>query len=128
VHFAELSALTTLITFNNSSGFGHNLALAALAAGDKVIATTRPQSLTKLDELKSRGANVLGLDVTAPLEELHEIAKEAVKVHGRIDVLVNNAGELRRLTANFVDVDLLFVNKGTSKSVRSRKSRKFCRI
>jgi len=83
--------LVWLIT-GTSSGLGRNLALAALARGDKVIATTRPQSLAKLKDIESQGGNLLGLDVTAPLEELHKIAKEAVKVYGRIDVLVNNAG------------------------------------
>ena len=43
-------------------------------------------------DLKEQGADVLELDVTEPLEKLHEIAKEAVKIHGRIDVVVNNAG------------------------------------
>jgi NAD(P)-dependent dehydrogenase (short-subunit alcohol dehydrogenase family) len=86
------------INFNTySSGFGHNLALAALARGDTVIATTRPQSLAKLDEIKGHGATLLGLDVTAPLEELHKIANEAVEIHGRIDVLVNNAGQRHSL-------------------------------
>ena len=32
------------------------------------------------------------LDVTASLEELHAVAKKAIAIYGRIDVLVNNAG------------------------------------
>jgi NAD(P)-dependent dehydrogenase (short-subunit alcohol dehydrogenase family) len=33
------------------------------------------------------------LDVTASLERLSGIAKEAVGIYGRVDVVVNNAGE-----------------------------------
>jgi len=73
-----------------SSGFGEQLALEALSRGDKVIATARNPS--KLDSLKKAGANVMALDVTAPLEELQASATEAYRVYNRIDVLVNNAG------------------------------------
>ncbi|KAF8884617.1 hypothetical protein BD779DRAFT_766446 [Infundibulicybe gibba] len=84
-------SLVWLIT-GTSTGLGRELALAALARGDKVIATSRTRSLSKLAELKSAGANVLELDVTDSLENLHKIAKEAVEIHGRVDVLINNAG------------------------------------
>ena len=60
--------------------------------GDKVIATGRARSLHKLEELRALGADVLELDVTAPLNTLHEIAKKAVAIHGGVDVVVNNAG------------------------------------
>jgi len=78
-----------------SSGLGLELSLAALKRGDKVIATGRPRSMEKLAELKAKGADILQLDVTAPLETLQDVAKEAVRIYGRIDVLVNNAGTLR---------------------------------
>ena len=42
-------------------------------------------------ELKERGAEVLELDVVAPLSQLQEIANEAVGIYGKIDVVVNNA-------------------------------------
>ena len=74
------------------SGFGRDLAIAALNRGDKVIATARGRSLAKLADLKNQGADVLELDATSPLETLHGIAKQAIAFHGRIDVLVNNAG------------------------------------
>ena len=63
-----------------------------LARGDKVISTSRARSLPKLAELKEKGAAILELDVTAPLNELHEVAAKAVAIYGHIDVVVNNAG------------------------------------
>jgi len=83
--------LVWLIT-GTSSGFGKELSLALLERGDKVIATARSRSLTKLSDLKERGANTLELDVTAPLGQLHAVAKTAIAIHGKIDVVVNNAG------------------------------------
>ncbi|CAA7269832.1 unnamed protein product [Cyclocybe aegerita] len=85
------SQLVWLIT-GTTSGLGRDLALEALKRGDKVIATGRARSVTKLADLKEKGADVLELDVTATLEDLHEIAKKAIAIHGRVDVLVNNAG------------------------------------
>jgi len=63
-----------------------------LKRGESVIATGRSRSIVKLDDLKAKGADIIELDVTSPLETLHEVAKKAVEIHGRIDVLVNNAG------------------------------------
>ncbi|KAK7019203.1 hypothetical protein VNI00_018161 [Paramarasmius palmivorus] len=85
------SSLVWLIT-GTSTGFGRELALAALHRGDKVIATTRARSFSQLDDLKAKGAEIIQLDVTAPLEELQEIAKKAVAIYGQVDVVVNNAG------------------------------------
>jgi NAD(P)-dependent dehydrogenase (short-subunit alcohol dehydrogenase family) len=50
--------------------------------------------MSKLEDLKDLGADILQLDVTAPLLELHKIAEQALGIHRRVDVVVNNAGEL----------------------------------
>ena len=73
-----------------STGFGRELVHAALSRGDKVIATAR--NANKLELLKEVGADIMELDVTASLEDLKKSAEKAYKLHGRIDVLVNNAG------------------------------------
>ncbi|KAK0472707.1 hypothetical protein IW261DRAFT_1404863 [Armillaria novae-zelandiae] len=71
---------------------GSELVIAALERGEKVIATARGGSLSQLEDLKALGADVLELDVTVSLDELCVIAEKAIDIHGRIDVLVNNAG------------------------------------
>ncbi|KAJ3032335.1 hypothetical protein HDV00_007607 [Rhizophlyctis rosea] len=78
-----------LIT-GTSSGMGHALALTALRRGHKVIATARNAS--KLSSLVKDGAHALQLDVTWREDRIQQAVDEAVKVYGRIDVLVNNAG------------------------------------
>ncbi|KAF5351889.1 hypothetical protein D9756_007556 [Leucocoprinus leucothites] len=87
------SQLVWLIT-GTSSGFGRELVISALNRGDKVIATTRARSLTQLDDLKARGAEILELDVTDPVETVKSVVAKALSIYGRIDVLVNNAGSL----------------------------------
>ncbi|EKM54430.1 uncharacterized protein PHACADRAFT_210230 [Phanerochaete carnosa HHB-10118-sp] len=66
--------LIWLIT-GTSYGLGRDLTLAALRRGDKVIATSRARSFDELADLKAQGADILELDVTAPPEKLHEVAK-----------------------------------------------------
>ncbi|TCD69271.1 hypothetical protein EIP91_008206 [Steccherinum ochraceum] len=78
-----------------SSGFGRDLTLALLRRGDKVIATARGRSIAKVADLKEKGADVIEFDVTDPLDKLESVAKEAVKIHGRVDVVVNNAGYIQ---------------------------------
>ena len=76
------------------------MTLAALKRGDKVIATARGRSFAKLADLKEQGAEIMELDVNAPLDVLHAAAKKAVDVYGHVDVVVNNAGRLYVLWAS----------------------------
>ncbi len=69
-----------------SSGFGRAIAEAALAAGQRVIATARDvRSIADLE--KAGSCEVMALDVTDP-----ENVREAISAAGPVDVLVNNAG------------------------------------
>jgi NAD(P)-dependent dehydrogenase (short-subunit alcohol dehydrogenase family) len=70
---------------------GRELVLEALARGDKVIATARGRSFAKLKDLQEKGADTIELDITWTLDKLREVAREAIAIHGRVDVLVNNA-------------------------------------
>lgn len=73
-----------------SSGFGFEIAKAAIAAGDNVAATSRDAS--KLSELEQAGALVLSLDIGAGDEAVKKVVNKAIKALGSIDVLINNAG------------------------------------
>jgi NAD(P)-dependent dehydrogenase (short-subunit alcohol dehydrogenase family) len=74
----------------HSTGLGREFTFAALKRGDKVIATAR--NLSKIQELHGHGADILELDVTWSFERLEEVVQQAITAHGRVDVLVNNAG------------------------------------
>jgi NAD(P)-dependent dehydrogenase (short-subunit alcohol dehydrogenase family) len=71
-----------------SSGFGQEIALAALAHGDTVVATARDPN--KLGDLASHGAITERLDVTDSDAALQKAVEGIVAKTGRIDILVNN--------------------------------------
>ncbi|WP_036961290.1 SDR family NAD(P)-dependent oxidoreductase [Promicromonospora kroppenstedtii] len=76
----------------SSRGFGRALALAALAAGDRVAATARrPEQLDDLVAQYGERVLPLRLDVTDPVGVRAALA-EAASRFGRLDVIVNNAG------------------------------------
>lgn len=75
-----------------SSGFGLAIAQAVIARGDTLVATARdPASLAELQSQAPDRVSALQLDVTnAP--QIRQVVREVASRHGRVDVLVNNAG------------------------------------
>jgi len=59
--------------------------VAALSRGDKVIATAR--DVGKIQDLKSRGAYIMQLDVRDEFGAIQQKATEAIGVYGRVDVV-----------------------------------------
>ena len=75
------------------SGIGAATARAALAAGDRVVATGRNLDKVRRALGDGAGANLVFVPLDVGNEAQAKIAvDEAVKAFGRIDVLVNNAG------------------------------------
>ena len=95
-----------VIITGGSSGIGKALAFEFGLKGSKILITGRNKDeLSKTaKELEAKGINnhVVCADVTLP-EDNTRMAEEAVRVFGRIDVLINNAGISMR--AIFEDVD-----------------------
>jgi NAD(P)-dependent dehydrogenase (short-subunit alcohol dehydrogenase family) len=82
---------TWLIT-GASRGFGREIAIAALEAGDNVAATARrPELLADLVMKYGERAFALSLDVTDPASA-EDAVQRTVDTFGRLDVVVNNAG------------------------------------
>lgn len=76
-----------------SSGLGYSLAKAAIAAGHKVIATSRNPSKTpdKVAEITSLGGLWAALDVASPSLEAQFQDTILPLTNGKIDVVINNA-------------------------------------
>ena len=98
-----------------SSGIGYAFAQAFHAQGAKVILSALTDTELALVCAELEGATPLAFDV-ADFEALPAIAQQALSVHGRIDVLVNNAGITQRALAKdtsfdvyrrLIDIDLM---------------------
>lgn len=76
-----------------SSGLGYEIALNAQAAGFTVIGTvrSRTKAAEQVEKIEKNGGKCLVLDVTNP-DACFDVFHQAEQIHGRIDVLVNNAG------------------------------------
>jgi len=86
------SAGRVWLVTGSSSGLGRELVRAAIAHGDRVVATARDTSaVTDLVALAPQRVRPVRLDVTEP-DSVRAAVAEADRAFGRIDVLVNNAG------------------------------------
>ncbi len=86
-----MTSSKTLLITGVSSGFGRELAQAALAVGHKVVGTVRSEQALQEFEALSPAASGRVLDVT-DFDAIDGVVSEIEKSVGPIDVLVNNAG------------------------------------
>ena len=76
----------------SSRGFGRSLVTAAVAAGDRVVATARrPETLADLVAAHGDAVFPVALDVTDPAAVATAV-QQGIDRFGRLDVVVNNAG------------------------------------
>lgn len=87
----EIKEAVVLVT-GASSGIGEATARAAAQSGARVVLLARRKD--RIDALAEELGNALAVacDVTRP-EQVHQAVRAAMDKFGRIDVLVNNAGQ-----------------------------------
>ncbi|BCF93512.1 2-dehydro-3-deoxy-D-gluconate 5-dehydrogenase KduD [Paraburkholderia largidicola] len=98
-HPFDLGGKVALVTGSNT-GLGAGMARALAAAGCDIVGVSRSDDSDTAQQVKALGRRYVGvsadLSSTAPIDDIVGAALEAC---GRIDVLVNNAGIIRRADA-----------------------------
>ena len=100
----ELTKNTILIT-GGTSGLGYEFASQLLALGNTIIITGRNQS--KLDQAKKQLPEVhtFQSDVSDP-KAIAELYTQVIKQFADLNILINNAGEMRKLNLHDTSIDL----------------------
>ncbi|WP_227246488.1 2-dehydro-3-deoxy-D-gluconate 5-dehydrogenase KduD [Paraburkholderia caribensis] len=95
----DLSGKVALVTGSNT-GLGAGMARALAAAGCDIVGVSRSDDSDTAQQVKALGRRYAG--VSADLSDIapvDDIVRAALGACGRIDVLVNNAGIIRRADA-----------------------------
>lgn len=99
-----------VIITGGSSGIGKALAFEFGKHGSKILVTGRnQQNLEKVvEELRQAGIDAAGFQSDVSKEDDNRrMAEEAVRLYGKIDVLINNAGISMRALFEDVDIEVL---------------------
>jgi 2-dehydro-3-deoxy-D-gluconate 5-dehydrogenase len=92
----DLTAKTAIVT-GASSGIGQGIAVALAAAGARIVGVARSSMAETAQRVATAGSAFQA--VTADLstiEPVQRIIEEAASASGRVDILVNNSGIIRR--------------------------------
>jgi uncharacterized oxidoreductase len=100
----DLKNNTVLIT-GGTSGFGYEFASKLLDLGNTVIITGRNQA--KLDQTKKNlpKVHIFQSDVSDP-KAIVELYNQVIKQFPALNILINNAGEMRKINLHDPSIDL----------------------
>ena len=100
----ELSNNTILIT-GGTSGFGYEFASRLIALGNTVIITGRDQAKLDLTKKKLPGVHTFQSDVSKA-EDIKQLYKNVTTQFPQLNILINNAGEMRKIDLQDESIDL----------------------
>lgn len=105
----ELKNNTILIT-GGASGFGYEFASRLLALGNTVIITGRDQEKLNLAKKKLPGLHTYQSDVSDP-DAITSLAKKVMSQFPDLNMLINNAGEMRQINLHDPSIDLMDITR-----------------
>jgi len=100
----ELTNNTILIT-GGTSGFGYEFANRLIALGNTVIITGRDQVKLDLTKKQLPGIHTFQSDVSDP-EAIKQLYKNVTAQFPQLNILINNAGEMRKIDLQDESIDL----------------------
>ena len=105
----QLRDNTILIT-GGTSGLGYEFASRLVDLGNTVIITGRDQN--KLDQTKKSlpGVHCFQSDVSDP-QAIMELYEKVIKQFPKLNVLINNAGEMRKISLHDTSIDLINITR-----------------
>jgi NAD(P)-dependent dehydrogenase (short-subunit alcohol dehydrogenase family) len=95
---SDIVAGKVAVVTGAGGGIGKGIALALAAAGARVVVNDISASAAQgvVDEIKAAGGEaVASTDSVATRESAEHIVQNAIDLYGKIDIVVNNAGNLR---------------------------------
>ena len=92
----DLTGKTAIVT-GASSGIGQGIAVELAAAGARIAGVARSSQEETAAQVKMAGGGYLAVQADlATIEPVERILDEAIRWAGRADILINNAGIIRR--------------------------------
>ena len=90
-----------------STGLGQGMSLALADAGARVVGVDYVEMPETLEQVEAMGGKFIGIKANLmSIEPIQGIIEKAVEVFGRVDILINNAGIIRREDSiNFTEKD-----------------------
>jgi uncharacterized oxidoreductase len=100
----------TILITGGTSGLGYELARRLLELGNTVIITGRNQ--TRLDETRKAlpGIHTIQSDVSDP-EQIERLRQEVTIKFPNLNMLINNAGEMRAINLHDATIDLYDITR-----------------
>jgi 2-deoxy-D-gluconate 3-dehydrogenase len=95
----DLSGMSAVVT-GASTGLGGGMSLALAAAGADILLVDHKRRETTAEEIRAEGRKAVSIAVDlATNGSVDEIVRVALDAFGKIDILINNAGTIRRKPA-----------------------------
>ncbi|ACC74825.1 2-dehydro-3-deoxy-D-gluconate 5-dehydrogenase KduD [Paraburkholderia phymatum] len=99
MHPFDLSGKVAVVTGSNT-GLGAGMACALAAAGCDIVGVSRSDDSDTAQRVQALGRRYAGVNANlSSIAPVDDIVRAALEACGRIDVLVNNAGIIRRADA-----------------------------